>query len=272
MQTNSPTVWKKTLPKPNANSHKYTRGHSLIIGGAAATTGATRLAAISALRTGSGLVSVACDKTSLPIYAAALTSVMTKLVTTNRELDTLLEDARINAVLVGPGCGVTQKTHDETLHILSHKKACVIDADAISAFAPNPKALFNAIQSPVVLTPHEGEFARLFAVKGNREMRAAAAAKESEAILVLKGAQTVIASPDGKLMVNQNAPAWLATAGSGDVLAGMITGLLAQGMPAFEAACAGVWIHGRAAELFGAGLISEDLPDLIPNVLKELYA
>lgn len=269
---NQPRLWKSLLPKPRPDSNKYTRGHTLVIGGGVATTGAARLAAYDALRIGSGLVSIACDDASLPVYATSMMSVMTKRCNNPRDLETLLEDARITAVLVGPGGGVSKRTHEATLQILSHKKNCVIDADAISVFAPNPKTLFRAIQSPVVMTPHEGEFARLFRFKGSRIERAINAAKESGAVIVLKGHDTVIASPDGTCVVNEKAPAWLATAGSGDVLAGMICGLMAQGMPAFEAACAATWIHGKAAEKFGAGLISEDLPALIPHVLKKLFA
>jgi len=268
---NLPSLWKSAFPIPTLDSHKYKRGHALVIGGSASTTGATRLAAMAALRTGAGLVSVACGKEALPIYAASLTAVMTKPVNKLSELNILLEDKRITATLIGPGCGVIEATREQVLHILSHKKATVIDADAISIFENDGKKLFAAIAGPTVLTPHEGEFERLFNLKGSKTERAKEAAKQCNAVIVLKGSDTVIAAPDGRVSINANAPPWLATAGTGDILAGIITGLLAQGMPAYEAACAGVWMQGEAARLFGPGLIAEDLPGMLPVVLKELY-
>ena len=269
---NIPALWQNYLPLPGVDSHKYTRGYSLVIGGGISSTGAARLAALSALRTGSGLVSIACDAKSLPVYAASLLSVMLKLANNEDELDALLDNKHISTVLIGPGCGVSEQTRNQTLRILSHKKPCVIDADAISVFSQAPDVLFSAIGGPVVMTPHEAEFSRLFSLQGTREDRACAAAKTSNACIVLKGHHTIIAAPDGQYVINKNAPAWLATAGSGDVLAGMICGLLAQGVGAFHAACMAVWMHGRAAEIFGAGLIAEDLPSLIPEVWKELHA
>jgi NAD(P)H-hydrate epimerase len=251
---NVPALWKHAFPFPAIDAHKYSRGHALVIGGGIATTGATRLSAMAALRSGAGLVSVACTPETLPTYAATLTAVMTKPVKKPVDLEVLLEDKLFTAALIGPGCGVNETTREQTLRILSHKKPCVVDADAISVFQANPKSLFSAIAGPVVLTPHEVE-----------------AAKEGKAVIALKGNDTVIAAPDGRIAINANAPPWLATAGSGDVLAGMITGLLAQNMPAFEAACAAVWLHGEAASHFGPGLIAEDLPDTLPAVLKKFY-
>ncbi|MDE3059815.1 MAG: NAD(P)H-hydrate dehydratase [Pseudomonadota bacterium] len=268
---NAPPLWKSSFPFPALDAHKYTRGHAIVIGGGAATTGAARLAAISALRAGAGLVSVACAAESLPVYASTLTAVMTKVIGKPADLAALLEGKRTAAAMIGPGCGVTETTRQQALQILSHKKPCVIDADAISAFHSNPKQLFSAIAAPAVLTPHEGEFERLFSAKGSKLERAREAAKQSKAVIVLKGNDTVIAAPDGRAAINANAPPFLATAGSGDVLAGIITGLLAQGMPAFEAACAAVWLHGEAASHFGPGLISEDLPLSLPAALKSLY-
>lgn len=268
---NVPDLWKSALPVPDFDSHKYARGHAIVAGGEPASTGATRLAAIAALRAGAGLVSVACSPETLPIYAATLTSVMTKPVKDLKQLDNLLEDARVTAALIGPGCGVNENTREKALHLLSHKKPCVLDADALTVFKNDAKTLFAAIEGPAVLTPHEGEFARLFSIEGDKASRACEAAKQSGAVVMLKGNDTIIAAPDGRVAVNANAPVWLATAGSGDVLAGIITGLLAQGMPAFEAACAGVWMHSRAAAIFGPGLIADDLPHSLPFVLKELY-
>jgi len=271
-ETNEPTQWKKRLPRPDASSNKYSRGHALIVGGGISTTGAARLAAYGALRVGAGLVSIACDDTSLPVYAASLMSIMTKPCNDLRMLDSLLDDERITSVLIGPGCGVNEYTRERTLQILAHKRPCVIDADAISAFERSPKILFNALHPQAVLTPHEGEFKRVFTMKKTREASAANAAKESGAIVLLKGHDTLIATPDGKLSVNEKASPWLATAGSGDVLAGIITGLLAQGMAAYDAARTGAWIHSKAAEIFGPGLISEDLPDMIPAIREGLEA
>jgi len=268
---NAPVLWKQSFPTLSPESHKYTRGHTVVVGGGINSTGAARLASIAALRIGSGLVSVACAQIAQPMYAMTLTSVMTKTYATTAQLGTLLEDKRITATLIGPGNGVSEATREQALLLLGTKKPCVIDADAISIFQPNPKALFSAISGPTVLTPHEGEFARLFGVSGPRTKRALEAAKLSNAVVVLKGNDTVIASPDGRLAVNANAPVWLATAGTGDVLAGMIAGLMAQGMPTFDAACAATWIHGEAATHFGPGLIAEDLPASIPAILKKLY-
>lgn len=269
---NLPVLWKSALPIPGFDSHKYMRGHAVVVGGGIATTGAARLAAISALRAGAGLTSVACSPESLPVYATTLRSVMTKPVKNLDDLKTLLEDDRVAAVLIGPGSGVNKDTRERVLHILSRKKPCVLDADALTVFEKDAETLFSAIHAPVVLTPHEGEFTRIFSIEGSKIHRACEAAKKSSAIIVLKGNDTIIAAPDGRAAVNAHAPAWLSTAGSGDVLAGIITGLLAAGMPAFEAACAGVWMHSRAALLFGPGLIADDLPNLIPGALKELYS
>ncbi len=269
---NVPALWKSVFPIPNFESHKYTRGHAIVIGGGISSTGAARLAAVSALRAGAGLVSVACAPEALPVYAGALTAVMTKPCKNVSELDALLDDDRVSALLIGPGNGASETTRAQVLHVLSKKKSCVIDADAISSFKGHAKELFSAIEGTAVLTPHEGEFSRLFSIKGDKAARAREAAAKSNAVIILKGNDTVIAAPDGRVAVNAIAPVWLATAGSGDVLAGIVTGLLAQHMPPFEAACAAVWMHSRAAIAFGPGLIAEDLPDYIPSVLKELYA
>lgn len=268
---NAPALWRNAFPSLAPEAHKYTRGHSIIVGGGITTTGAARLASIAALRSGSGLASIACSQAAQPMYAMTLMSVMTRVCNNSTQLASLMEDKRITSVLIGPGCGVSEVTREQTLLLLGTKKPCVVDADALSVFQPGPKALFSAISGPTVLTPHEGEFARLFSATGPRTKRALEAAKESKAVVLLKGNDTVIASPDGRVAVNANAPVWLATAGTGDVLAGIITGLMAQGMPAFEAACAGAWIHGEAATQFGPGLIAEDLHGCIPAVLKKLY-
>jgi NAD(P)H-hydrate epimerase len=233
-------------------------------------TGAARLAARAAARIGAGLTTIAVPEAGLPVYAAALTSIMVRPLAQPDDLARLLADARISALLIGPGAGIDDTTRERAHAMLASGRPVVLDADAISVFAERPRELFQAIRTACVLTPHEGEFARLFGSRGDKLARARAAARESRAVIVLKGADTVIAAPDGRAIINSNAPATLATAGSGDVLAGLIVGLLAQGMDAYLAAAAAVWLHGAAAADFGPGLLAEDLPDLLPAVLQRL--
>ena len=221
---------------------------------------------------GSGLVTVSSSSSAVIVNACQLASVMVRGF---GDLDGFMDvtrDARLNSFVIGPGNGVGKATRARVLHLLSLKRSIVLDADALTSFVENPKELFDALHEKAVLTPHAGEFDRLFRdLKGAGKHEAAQqAAKRSGAVVVLKGADTVIARPDGQILINANAPASLAPAGSGDVLAGLIAGLMAQGMNGFDAASAGVWIHGEAASLFGAGLISEDLPDLVPVVLDLL--
>jgi NAD(P)H-hydrate epimerase len=266
---NDPAWWLDRLPFPGAVDHKYSRGHALVAGGPV-MTGAARLAARSAARIGAGLVTVAAPEPAFPIYAASLTGVIVLPVAGIGDFQALLADPRRNAVLVGPGAGIGPDTRDKALAVLAAGKQAVLDADALTAFATRPAELFSAIRTPCVLTPHEGEFARMFDASGNKLDRARRAAKASGAVIVLKGADTVIADPDGCAAVNENAPPELATAGSGDVLAGIVLGLLAQGMPTFEAAAAAVWLHGAAASEFGTGLVAEDLVDTLPVILVRL--
>ncbi|MDB6083996.1 MAG: Carbohydrate kinase, partial [Gammaproteobacteria bacterium] len=207
---------------------------------------------------------------ALPIYAASLTSIMVHPISRSDDFAHLLADARYTALLIGPGAGVSETTRARALAMLETRRAVLLDADAITVFSGRLGALAAAIRGPCILTPHEGEFVRLFDATGDKLTRARAAARASGAVIVLKGADTVIAAPDGRAIVNSNAPPTLATAGSGDVLGGMIVGLLAQGMDAFPAAAAGVWLHGAAAAAFGPGLLAEDLPDLLPGVLRRL--
>jgi NAD(P)H-hydrate epimerase len=228
------------------------------------------MAARAAARAGAGLTTIACPEQALPIYAAALTSIMVLPLGEPDELSHLLADRRLNALLIGPGAGVSEATRTRALAMLATRRAVVLDADAISVFGSTPRALFEAIQGPCVITPHDGEFARVFEPRGDKLTRTRAAARRSGAVIVLKGADTVIAAPDGRAIVNSNAPPSLATAGSGDVLSGIVLGLLAQGMDAFLAAAAAVWLHGAAASAFGPGLLAEDLPDLLPGVLRRL--
>ena len=269
---NHPDWWRDDFPWPLPESHKYTRGHALVAGGAV-MTGAARLAARAAAGLGAGLVTVAAPERAFPIYAAALTGIIVQPAAGLDAFRALLADPRRNAALIGPGAGLGEETRDKVLAILAAGKRTLLDADALTSFADNAEVLFGAIRSPCVLTPHEGEFARLYARvldgSGSKLERACRAAQLSGAVLLLKGNDTVIAAPDGRAAIN-GAPPELATAGSGDVLAGMVAGLLAQGMPAFEAAAAGVWLHADAARRFGPGLIAEDLVEGLPAALRAL--
>jgi ADP-dependent NAD(P)H-hydrate dehydratase / NAD(P)H-hydrate epimerase len=266
---NHPAWWGDAFPWPGPESHKYTRGHALVAGGAT-MTGAGRLASRAAARIGAGLVTVAAPEPAFPIYAASLTDVIVQPVAGLDAFKQLLADPRRNAALIGPGAGVGAETRDRTLAILAAGKRAVLDADALSSFADNAEVLFGTIRSPCVLTPHEGEFARLFEPSGSKLDRARRAAQASSAVMLLKGNDTVVAAPDGRAAISEGAPPELATAGSGDVLAGIVLGLLAQGMPAFEAAAAAVWLHAEAARQFGPGLVAEDLVETLPSALTAL--
>ena len=266
---NNPALWRDRLPTLSRDMHKYDRGHALIMGGYP-KTGAARQAARAAARIGAGLVTVAVPEIAFPIYASALTSIMVHPVTGESGLASLLRDGKFAALLTGPGAGVDETTRANVLTMLAMGLPTVLDADALTSFSDGPAALFDGLIERCVLTPHEGEFARVFDVEGSRVERASLAAQLSGAVVILKGAETVIAAPDGRVIVSKNAPPTLATAGSGDVLAGIVVGLMAQGMEIFFAAAAAVWIHGASAEAFGPGLIADDLPDLLPAVLRRL--
>ncbi|SLN53293.1 NAD(P)H-hydrate dehydratase [Oceanibacterium hippocampi] len=276
---NGPEYWRDLFPVPTLAGHKYSRGHAVVVSGPAAAGGAARLAARAALRIGAGLVTVAAPPDAVPIHAMALDAVMVRETDPDGNFADILADNRRNAILVGPGNGNGEATRRRALASLAAGRQTVLDADALTAFADDPSGLFAAIagqpDSATVLTPHAGEFARLFPAiaggPGSKLEQARAAAGTSGAVVILKGPDTVIAAPDGRALINDNAPPWLATAGSGDVLAGIVTGLLAQGMPALEAAAAAVWCHGDAASRFGPGLIAEDLSDMLPSVLRALF-
>lgn len=268
---NGPPRWRDRLPWPETSANKYTRGHAVVLAGTE-MTGAARLAADAARRIGAGLVTVAALPDSRAVIAAGSPGTIVAGIAADGDFQALIADPRRNAVLIGPGAGVSKQTRARVLEALRLGKACVLDADALTVFRDDPPALFGAISAPCVLTPHEGEFARLFDDRGDKLGRARRAAAASGAVVLLKGADTVIAAADGRATINTGAPPDLATAGSGDVLSGMVLGLLAQGMPAFEAACAGAWIHGRSAARFGAGLIAEDVIDGLPRVLADLRA
>jgi hydroxyethylthiazole kinase-like uncharacterized protein yjeF len=278
---NAPSLWTDKFPVPQAGGHKYRRGHAVVVSGDQSHTGAGRLAARGALRAGAGLVTLASPHEALAVNAAASLAVMVRPVDGAAELSGLLADERLNTVVLGPGGGVGPPMRDMVLAALAGNRAVVLDADALTSFADTPKALFAAIKargsSPTVLTPHDGEFARLFnsaaQATGNTSKydRACAASEASGAVVLLKGSDTVVAEPGGRASITENAPPWLATAGSGDVLAGFIAGLLAQGMPAFEAASAATWLHGETGSEAGPGLIAEDLPDALRAVYRRLF-
>ncbi|KIN71936.1 bifunctional ADP-dependent NAD(P)H-hydrate dehydratase/NAD(P)H-hydrate epimerase [Sulfitobacter guttiformis] len=268
---NDPILWRGHFPILSGDGNKFTRGHALVWGGYR-MTGAARLAARGAARAGAGLTTVTCPEVALGVYATALTSIMVQPLGDQASFVKLLADERITGLLIGPGAGVGEQTRESVLAMLATGRPTVLDADALTSFQSDPETLMASISGPCVLTPHNGEFARLFDPCGDKLLRTRAAARRSGAVIVLKGADTVIAAPDGRAIINSNAPPTLATAGSGDVLAGIILGLLAQGMEPFLAAAAAVWLHGEAARTFGPGLIAEDLPDLLPKVLGTLFS
>jgi hydroxyethylthiazole kinase-like uncharacterized protein yjeF len=278
---NTPQLWRKSFPVPRTDGHKYARGHALVLSGELASNGAARMSARAALRAGAGLVTLASPRDALAVNAAALTAVMVRAVDNPVQFAELFNDKRFNACVIGPGAGVGTRTIDFVHTALSARRHLVLDADALTSFAGSPERLFESIKASsdpqVVLTPHEGEFPRLFSDISNKHPgrskldRVRAAAERSGAVVLLKGPDTTVAAPDGRAVIAANAPPWLATAGSGDVLAGIIAGLMAQGVDAINAASMGVWMHGEAAREAGPGLIAEDLPETMPAVIRHLY-
>ncbi|MGQ3297982.1 NAD(P)H-hydrate dehydratase [Reyranella sp.] len=270
---NAPALWAHLLRRGDIGDHKYARGHLTILGGPHAT-GAARLAALSARRVGAGLVTIAGFRSTMTTYQAAEPGNLVVEVDDGPMFAHLLQDERRNAVLIGPGSGVIDRTKDAVLAALGARRRVVLDADAITVFSGDPHVLFGRIAGPTVLTPHEGEFRRLFpdlAGEPGKLDRVRRAAARSGATVLLKGPDTVIAEPDGRAVINVHASPALATAGSGDVLAGLIGGLLAQGFTPFAAASAAAWLHGECALQFGLhGLIAEDLPAQLPRVLHSL--
>jgi hydroxyethylthiazole kinase-like uncharacterized protein yjeF len=271
---NGPALWGARFPWPTSASHKHARGRLIVVSGEMWSTGAARLAARGGLRIGAGLVTVLSPPDALLVNAAQLEAVMLRPFDTDIELETAATHA--DAAIIGPAAGVSEATVSNLFALARTGAAIVIDADALTAFRDDPEELFSVLDRDDVLTPHPGEFERVFpgVLKAAPERITAVrqAAARAHAVVLLKGSDTVVAAPDGRCCVNTNGSPWLATAGSGDVLAGFIGGLVAQGMDSFEAACAGVWIHARAGGLHGPGLIAEDLPGLAPAVLRELYA
>ncbi len=262
---NHPLVWRSALPADDLETHKFRRGHLTVFSGPAHATGACRMTALAALKAGAGIVTVAAPRQALDVLSMTLTAVMNAPMDDADDLRSWLDDGRHGTFVIGPGFGDLEKAR-QFVSLLGDR-AVVLDADAITAFREHKEALFARVTlgtGKFVLTPHEGEFARLFPDLAADKMlskieKAQVASARSGAVLVYKGADTVIAAPDGRAVVNTNAPASLATAGSGDVLAGIIGALLAQGTPAFEAAAAGVWLHGEAGHRAGSGMTAEDL-------------
>ncbi len=273
--------WQGVFPVPRIDGHKYARGHAVVVSGNLASTGAAQLSARGALRAGAGLVTVLSPDDALGANAASLIAVMVRRMNGKAGFADILTDRRLNACVIGPGAGIGEDTRALVLTALAARPALVLDADALTSFADAPDRLFEIIKdtgnSEIILTPHEGEFHRLFSEMSNKYPlrskleRVRAAAVRAGAVVLLKGPDTVVASPDGRATIAANAPPWLASAGSGDVLSGMIGGLLAQGVPAFEAASIGVWMHGEAGNEAGPGLIAEDLSEVLPAVFRRLY-
>jgi hydroxyethylthiazole kinase-like uncharacterized protein yjeF len=270
---NGPELWSARFPWPASATHKHARGRLIVVSGDAWSTGAARLAARGGLRIGAGLVTIFSPTEALASNAAHLEAVMLRGFDTDLELEEGAE--HVDAAVIGPAAGVSETTLLNVLALARTGAALIIDADAISVFRDDPEELFSVLDRDDVLTPHPGEFERLFpgmlAAAPERISAARRAAQRADAVVLLKGPDTVIAAPDGRAAVNVNGTPWLATAGSGDVLAGFIGGLVTQGMESFEAACAAAWIHAEAAEIHGPGLISEDLPGLAPAVLRRLW-
>ena len=272
-QTNAPGLWLDRFPWPAAETHKHSRGRMGVVSGELWMTGAARLAARAGLRIGAGVVRLFCRDETFMLNAAHVEAVVLKRYVTDDDLEAAAHE--LDAMVIGPGAGVNEDTRDNVLALARTGAALVIDADAITAFSAQPDALFSFLDRDDVLTPHQAEFERLFpgafAEGRDRTQAVRDAAARAGSIVLLKGSETTIAAPDGRLVINRAGSPWLATSGSGDVLAGFIGGLMAQGMDSFEAACAGVWIHAQGAEAFGPGLIAEDLPEQAPAVLKALY-
>jgi NAD(P)H-hydrate epimerase len=268
-RVNGLAIWREALPIPGASDHKYTRGHAVVVGGAE-MPGATRLASRAARRAGIGMLTVAAPKSVHSVYLADQPGLILRDVA---ELLPVLGDRRVTAILVGSGLPPSEETRALVIAAAACGRPLVVDGGGLSGFAGDLASLTRHGRSDIILTPHEGEFARLFPHlqdKPDKLARARAGAAESRCTIILKGADTVIATPEGRAAINLDAPAWLATAGSGDILAGLTAGLLGQGMPPFEAAAAAVSLHGMAATAHGPGLIAEDLPEQLPAILRRL--
>ncbi len=273
LHENGPGLWFSALPRPGLAIHKHQRGHLKIVSGGPYDTGAARLAAIAGLRAGAGLVTVLSPVAALDVNAAHLTAVMLDGFSTAESLSAAAGNAAV--VIIGPAAGVSRETRANIEALLRSPASLILDADALTVYADDPAALFRQLRPGDILTPHLGEFRRLFGDLDSRAPNKVEAVREAAGqagcAVLLKGPDTVIAQPDGQAIVNTHAVRWLATAGSGDVLAGIIGGLMAQGLSPFMAAAIGTWIHGEAGRRIGAGLIAEDLPGQLPEILTALY-
>jgi len=274
---NEPDFWLRYYPRIKEDGHKYDRGHAVVVSGPMESTGSARMSARASLRIGAGLVSVATSKAAFYINAAQLTSIMLAVYDGPAGLaDIFVSDTRRNAFLIGPGAGVSQETRENVAAALSSESTAVLDADALNSFEGQGQDLFELIQqrsAPTILTPHKGEFDRLFPELDNAESKleqTKRAAEISGGVVIFKGPDTVVAAPDGLSAISEDSPPWLATAGTGDVLAGMVTGLCAQGMSPFDAAAAAVWMHAELARSCGPGMIAEDMADVLPALLQRL--
>lgn len=265
--------WLSVFKKDEVQTHKFKRGY-VVIAGAEVMTGATRLAARAAQRAGAGYVVIASPEKASTLYRVSLSSVVVTGYRDTTGFSTILGDERATAFLIGPGMGYAFGAQERVLATLKLAKPTVLDADALSLFEGSSDLLFNKIRGSCVMTPHEGEFAKLFPDVYSQNIgkleQARLAAKNSNAVIVFKGPDTIIASPDGRAFINSNAPSSLATAGSGDVLAGIVTSYLSQGNQPFEAAAAAVWLHGELGNQCGQGTIAEDLIDQIPKLLSKI--
>ncbi len=274
LHENGPALWAGRLCWPSVNAHKHRRGRLAVVTGPISSTGAARLAAYAGARAGAGQVTLLCPPSALMVVAGAVMAPLTASFKDVHELIAATETA--DAVVIGPAAGVNAKTRANVEALVKADKTLVLDADAITVFKDEAETLGGLLEAPAVLTPHMGEFERLFpgvlAQAANKVEAARTGAKQVGAVIVLKGPDTVIAAPDGRAVVNTHATPFLATAGSGDVLAGIIGGLLAQGLDAFDAACAGAWMHGDAGLRAGAGMTAEDLDQALRATIAELYA
>lgn len=269
VKENSPAMWQ--IPRLRAEDHKYTRGHVVVLGGEV-MTGAARLVALGAQRAGAGMVTVAATPASWAVYAASLLSVIARPVSVKEWRDLMMDD-RVRAVVIGPGAGMRSRTKMSLMAAAAANKNMILDADAITLMAQDAVVRKALLPAPKILTPHEGEYTRLAkALKISPALKkvelAIALAQELRGVVVLKGAETVVT--DGEQVCVTHPPAWLATAGTGDVLAGIIAGMVAQGMPLFDAATAGVWLHAEAARAHGQGMIAEDVIATLPTVLRRM--
>ncbi len=271
--TNVPKVWKQHFPFPSENSHKYARGHLAVFGGEDGMEGAAALAALAAQRLSCGMVTIVTHPDTHDYYKTVGLSLLTYVIDAVHTLPEWLEKRKVKALVMGPGLTPSDKTRRFAMGALQTDIPLVLDAGVISSFATDNDPLFEMIvnrDAPVVLTPHEGEFSRLFGTIDDRAESAQGAAIQSGATIILKGPETLIASPEEEVIIQKKATPWLATAGSGDVLAGLVGSLLASGMDAHHASAAAVWCHTEAGNLAAPGLIPEDIIAAIPRVLEQI--